>query len=88
MKKLIIPAVGLMLAACTYQFAPTGSESKLLNTETSGEQTAATADFGPPATDGGFSPGAPGGDMGSPADADPDTGMPDLPGGGAIPGGE
>ncbi len=88
MKKLIIPAVGLLLAACTFQFAPTASNnSRLLNTESSGEQTA-TADIGPPATDGGFSPGAPGGDMGSPADADPDAGMPDMPGGGGIPGGE
>ncbi len=89
MKKLIIPAVGLMLAACTYQFAPTASDnSRLVDTTAAGEQTAAADDFGPPATDGGFSPGAPGGDMGSPADADPDAGMPDMPGGGAVPGGE
>ncbi len=88
MKKLIFPVLGLFLAACTYQFAPTGSENTTRPDYTATAPSTATAGISlPAADDGGFSPGTPGGDMGSPAEANPEDGMPDLPGGGSMPGG-
>lgn len=90
MKVLIVPVFGLFLAACTYQFAPTGSDSKLLNAESSGEQTVADVDFVPADPDS-SGPGAPGGEgAGGPPTPDPDADgsggsmpdFPDLPGGG------
>lgn len=92
MRNLIVPVFGLLLAACTYQFAPTGSENVFDTSSSSGEQTAGGFDLTPPDTDTGFSPGAPGGGGmgGGPSSPDPgDDGsgggaMPDMPG---IPGG-
>lgn len=96
-KKLVVPVFGLLLAACTYQFAPTATEdSRLIDAATSsGEQVAGGFDLTPPDTDVGFSPGAPGGgDIGGgPSAPDPGNdgsgggGMPDMPGGGSMPGG-
>ena len=87
MKILVIPVFGLMLAACTYQFAPTTSDNSMgLEAESSGETTTAEASFTVPDTDTGFSPGAPGGGGGmgggpSGPDGDGSDGvMPDMPG--------
>ena len=89
MKVLIVPVFGLLLAACTYQFAPTGSDSTLLNTESSGEQAAAAdVDFvpadpdssGPGGPEGPSSPGAPDPDGDGGGGSMPD--FPDMPGGG------
>ena len=95
MKKLIIPVFGLLLAACTYQFAPTAPDDTRRPDYNTGATTAAVGNIGlpaPPATDGGFGPGAPGGMGASPGTPDPgaDGGMPsfpDVPSGGTMPGG-
>ena len=91
-KKLIVPVFGLLLAACTYQFAPTGSENSKRPDFNAPPPSTATASIDlPSADDGGSGPGVPGGDMGggppspSPGDDGSDGGMPafpDMPGGG------
>lgn len=94
MKKLIIvPVFGLLLAACTYQFAPTGSENSKRPDFNAPPPSTATASIDlPSADDGGFGPGGPGaGGAGGPPSPDPDDdgggSMPDMPDGGSMPGG-
>ncbi len=90
-KKLIVPVFGLFLAACTFQFAPAGSENTRRPDFNAPGASTATASIDLPPGDGGSSgPGAPGGDMGGPPSPDPDNdgsdndGLPDLP---DLPGG-
>ena len=92
-KKLVVPVFGLLLAACTYQFAPTATEdSRLIDPTTSGEPTATATEFDLtlPDTDAGFGPGSPGGVGmgGGPSAPDPTgegggggmtPGLPDMP---------
>lgn len=81
MKKLIVPVFGLLLAACTYQFAPTASDdTRLLNTESSGETTTTAGINFPPADP---DPSGPGGPDGPSTPGAPDPG--DDGGGGSMP---